>query len=150
MLKTVSHLGDEIAIGRLLSRDDVANDPTNHCVPIFQVLQDPIDKSKAIIVMKYLRPFNDPELRTIGEVVDFIAQTLEVRLYGIKSKAVTNLQDKQGISFLHRQRVAHRFVLLALCVSCVVKNQGLCRCKHHDGRRTFISSGSSSGSARLP
>ncbi|KAK7691435.1 hypothetical protein QCA50_004834 [Cerrena zonata] len=90
MLKTVSHFDDEIPIGRLLSRDEVADDPTNHCVPVYQLLQDPIDQSKAIIVMKYLRPFDDPELRTVGEVVDFVAQTLE------------------GISFLHRQRVAHR------------------------------------------
>ena len=30
------------------------------------------------MVMPYLRPFNDPEFRTIGEVVDFVSQTLEV------------------------------------------------------------------------
>lgn len=79
MLKTVPRAGDEIPIARLLSRDSLKDDPTNHCVPVFEVLQDPIDNSKFIMVMKYLRPFNDPELRTIGEVVDFISQTLEVR-----------------------------------------------------------------------
>lgn len=30
------------------------------------------------MVMPYVRPFNDPDFGAIGEVVDFIAQTLEV------------------------------------------------------------------------
>lgn len=78
MLKSVSRLGDEIPIARLLSRDSLLQDPANHCVPIFEVIEDPLDRSKEIMVMKYLRPFDDPELRTIGEVVDFVSQTLEV------------------------------------------------------------------------
>lgn len=78
MLKSVSRLDDEIPISRLLSRDSVLKDSANHCVPIFEAIQDPHDRSKAILVMKYLRPFDDPELRTIGEAVDFISQTLEV------------------------------------------------------------------------
>ena len=31
------------------------------------------------MVMPYLRPFNDPEFEAVGEVVEFITQTLEVR-----------------------------------------------------------------------
>lgn len=78
MLKSVSRLDDEIPIARLLSRDSVLEDPTNHCVPIIEPIEDPHDRNKAILVMKHLRPFDDPELRTIGEAVDFISQTLEV------------------------------------------------------------------------
>lgn len=78
MLKSVSRHGDEIPIARLLSRDGLMADPANHCVPTFEAIEDPHDRTKAILVMKYLRPFDDPEPRTIGEVVDFVSQTLEV------------------------------------------------------------------------
>lgn len=40
---------------------------------------DPLNSSQTLMVMPYLRPFDDPEFGTIGEVVDFLKQTLEVR-----------------------------------------------------------------------
>lgn len=52
--------------------------PANHCVPILDVLEDPIDPTQSLLVMPYLRPFNDPDFGAIGEVVDFVEQTLEV------------------------------------------------------------------------
>lgn len=79
MIKSVSRTRDEIPIARFLTSKDMLRDPTNHCVPLFDVLDDPNDSSKAMMVMKYLRPFDKPEFRTIGEVVEFISQTLEVR-----------------------------------------------------------------------
>lgn len=78
MLKTVSRNNNEIIIAKLLSSNALLRDPANHCVPILDVLDDPIDASKAIMIMPYLRPFDDPEFCTIGEVTDFISQTLEV------------------------------------------------------------------------
>ncbi|KAK7691417.1 hypothetical protein QCA50_004816 [Cerrena zonata] len=89
-IKTVSRASDEIAIGRFLSSKDLLQDPTNHCVPVIDVMGDPHDSSKGMIVMPYLRPFDNPPLRTIGEVVDFIEQTL------------------QGLCFIHAHGVAHR------------------------------------------
>lgn len=77
-IKSVQRSTDEIFIARLLSSDELLQDPENHCVPILDVFDDPVDDSKAFIVMPYLRPFDNPELRTIREVVDFISQTLEV------------------------------------------------------------------------
>ena len=47
-------------------------------MPILDVFTDPFDASLSLLVMPYLRPFNDPEFCTIGEVMDFIRQTLEV------------------------------------------------------------------------
>ncbi|KAK7688005.1 hypothetical protein QCA50_008375 [Cerrena zonata] len=77
-IKSVSRTTNEIAISRMLSSKDLTQDSPSHCVPILDVLDDPNDSTKAMIIMPYLRPFDDPELRTIGEVVDFISQTLEV------------------------------------------------------------------------
>lgn len=81
MIKVVSRVDNEISIARYLTRNDLLRDPMNHCVPIFDAFDDPIDPSRSLMVMKYLRPFNDPEFRAVGEVIDFIHQTLEVRFY---------------------------------------------------------------------
>ncbi|KAK7691445.1 hypothetical protein QCA50_004844 [Cerrena zonata] len=90
MIKLVSKTNNEVPIASLLSTPELLQDPTNHCVPIFDVLDDPLEPTKALLVMPYLRPFDDPEFRTIGEVVDFVSQTLE------------------GLVFIHKQNVAHR------------------------------------------
>ncbi|KAI0077838.1 hypothetical protein K474DRAFT_1707019 [Panus rudis PR-1116 ss-1] len=89
-LKVVDRATQEAQIGQYLSRLEVRDDPRNHCVPILDVLPDPLDLSHQLIVMPYLRPFNDPEFMTIGEVADFARQTLE------------------GLTFMHAQGVAHR------------------------------------------
>lgn len=81
MIKLVSKTNNEVPIASLLSTPELLQDPTNHCVPIFDVLDDPLEPTKALLVMPYLRPFDDPEFRTIGEVVDFVSQTLEVGIY---------------------------------------------------------------------
>lgn len=80
-IKSVERSTDEVSIARLLSTNELLKDPENHCVPILDALDDPLDGSKALMVMPYLRPFDNPELRTIGEVVDFIDQTLEVNCF---------------------------------------------------------------------
>ncbi|CAL1711872.1 unnamed protein product [Somion occarium] len=89
-LKTVSKHNNEISIARFVSSPERLQDPTNHCVPIFDVFDDPLDSSQAFIVMPYLRPFDNPEFRTIGEVIDFVYQTLE------------------GLCVMHHLCVAHR------------------------------------------
>lgn len=47
-------------------------------MPVLDVLNDPFDLLEVLMVMPYLRPFDDLEFQTIGEVVDFVSQTLEV------------------------------------------------------------------------
>ncbi|GBE78924.1 predicted protein [Sparassis crispa] len=89
-LKSVEKDGSEVTIARFLSRPELRLDPTNHCVPMVDILPDPIDSKAAILIMLYLRPFNDPGFGAIGEVVEFMRQTLE------------------GLCFLHDQGVAHR------------------------------------------
>ncbi|KAJ2978676.1 hypothetical protein NUW54_g11251 [Trametes sanguinea] len=69
-------------------------DPRNHCVPIREILPDPKDPNLALMVMPYLRPCNHPEFGTVGDVVEFVDQTLE------------------GLVFMHSYRVAHRDIAM--------------------------------------
>ena len=68
----------EANIGRLLSKEPLASDPKNHCVPILDILQVPDEQDKIIIVMPMLRRFDNPRFDTFGEVVDFFSQVFEV------------------------------------------------------------------------
>ncbi|OSD00975.1 kinase-like protein [Trametes coccinea BRFM310] len=70
-------------------------DETNHCVPIREILPDPHDPEFALMVMPFLRPCNNPEFSTVGDVIEFVDQTLE------------------GLVFMHRHRVAHRDIAVA-------------------------------------
>ncbi|KAL6303435.1 hypothetical protein BKA93DRAFT_788470 [Sparassis latifolia] len=89
-LKSVERDGNEVRIAQYLFKSDARSDPLNHCVPVVDVLQDPLDPKLSILIMLYLRPFNDPEFGTIGEAVEFMRQTLE------------------GLCYLHSRGVAHR------------------------------------------
>ncbi|KAI0330367.1 hypothetical protein GY45DRAFT_1250953 [Cubamyces sp. BRFM 1775] len=70
-------------------------DPQNHCVRIHEILPDPFDPGLGLMVMPYLRPCNNPEFATIGDVVEFVDQTLE------------------GLVFMHQHNIAHRDVAAA-------------------------------------
>ncbi|KAI0765741.1 hypothetical protein BD413DRAFT_637951 [Trametes elegans] len=52
----------------------------NHFVKIHEILPDPLNPERALMVMPYLRPCNDPPFGTIGDVIEFVDQTLEVGL----------------------------------------------------------------------
>ncbi|EPQ58920.1 hypothetical protein GLOTRDRAFT_35157 [Gloeophyllum trabeum ATCC 11539] len=79
ILKHTKRSTPEIGIASFLSSEQYRHDPRNHCVPILDVFHDLLEPDKAFMVMPLLRPFNDPEFGAIGEVFDFVAQTLEVR-----------------------------------------------------------------------
>ncbi|EMD33660.1 hypothetical protein CERSUDRAFT_107977 [Gelatoporia subvermispora B] len=80
----------EVEIGRLFSEEPFASEPRNHCVPIFETLQDPFDADYQIIVMPFLRGYDKPQFQTIGELAEFWRQAFE------------------GLHFMHEHRVAHR------------------------------------------
>ncbi|KAH9937740.1 hypothetical protein B0H21DRAFT_758124 [Amylocystis lapponica] len=80
----------EAEISQFLSSPPLSEDPHNHSVPIHDILQIPDNEDTILLVMPLLRPFNDPELQTIGEAFDFVHQLFE------------------GLKFLHDQHVAHR------------------------------------------
>lgn len=77
-LKHVTKTTPEIEIGRYLASNDLSTDPTNHCVPLLDVLQDPRDTEHVILVFPLLRRIDSPLFGSIRECVDFVNQTLEV------------------------------------------------------------------------
>ncbi|KAF7311480.1 Protein kinase domain-containing protein [Mycena kentingensis (nom. inval.)] len=89
MLKVVSISTHpyEVDIARLFSS---ASSPRNHCIDIIEVLHDPKDADKKILVMPHLKPFHKPKFDTVGEVVDCFRQIFE------------------GVEFMHENYVAHR------------------------------------------
>jgi hypothetical protein len=68
----------EVEIGQYLSSGSLRADPRNHCVPFIDVLEVPEDEATVIIVMPFLRPFDDPPFSTVGEVMECLGQLLEV------------------------------------------------------------------------
>ncbi|KAJ2998331.1 hypothetical protein NUW54_g7042 [Trametes sanguinea] len=87
-IKTVSRKDQELHVAQFLS--SFKKTDKNHCVEVLDVLTDPLDTERALMVMPYLRPYNNPEFVTVGDVMDFVHQMLE------------------GLAFMHDHRVAHR------------------------------------------
>ncbi|KAI0744029.1 hypothetical protein C8Q80DRAFT_1107223 [Daedaleopsis nitida] len=81
---------DEALIGQYLSSPPLSDDPQNHCCPILDVLDDPLDAEIHILVMPLLRPYDKPAMDTVGEAVAFFRQAFE------------------GLLFMHKHHVAHR------------------------------------------
>ncbi|KAM5537890.1 hypothetical protein V8D89_008366 [Ganoderma adspersum] len=103
----------EIEIARFLCS---IRDGQNHSVSLLEVMEDPQEPGMCFMVMPYLLPFNDPEFEAVGEVVDFVNQTLE------------------GLAFMHKHRVAHRDVAAA---NIMMDGKALYPNGHHPVRRTF-------------
>ncbi|TFK92749.1 hypothetical protein K466DRAFT_581658 [Polyporus arcularius HHB13444] len=80
----------EIDIALFLSSPPLATDPRNHCCPVLEVLDDPYDTDRRLMVMPLLRIYNDPKFVTVGEAVEFFRQAFE------------------GVQFMHEHHVAHR------------------------------------------
>ena len=68
----------EAEIGRLFSTEPLASDPRNHSVPIYDVLQSPLDESIIFLVMPYLIRHHEVRFETIGEAVECFRQLFEV------------------------------------------------------------------------
>ncbi|KAJ7165137.1 hypothetical protein C8R46DRAFT_1192814 [Mycena filopes] len=80
----------EVDIGNLFSSPGLSDSPRNHCIRILEVLKDPEDDEKQIIVMPRLIKFYLPIFDTVGEVIDCFRQIFE------------------GVQFMHQHYVAHR------------------------------------------
>ncbi|KAI1795576.1 hypothetical protein LXA43DRAFT_1090740 [Ganoderma leucocontextum] len=84
----------EAEIGKHFSTEPLASDPHNRCVPIYDVLQSPLDKSIALLVMPYLMRYHELRFGTIGEAIECFGQLFE------------------GLEFIHAQHVAHRDIMV--------------------------------------
>ena len=67
----------ELRTMQLFSSSEVARDLRNHCVPLLNVIEIPNTRQK-LMVMPFLRPFNNPRFQTFGEFVAFFTQVCEV------------------------------------------------------------------------
>jgi len=83
------HSTSEIEISRYFSQEDFLADSRNHCVPLLDVL-DPGEGEHVFLVIPLLRNFENPELESVEDAIDFVGQTLE------------------GLAFMHEKGVAHR------------------------------------------
>lgn len=101
-IKVVPTTSEELRIARMLSSEEHAHN--NHCVPVLDVLPDPTSSSHALLVMPFLRPFDDPQFEVVEEAVEFIRQTLEVRLYPEVCVLRLILQYIVGIMFHSQSR----------------------------------------------
>ncbi|KAJ6492472.1 kinase-like domain-containing protein [Mycena vitilis] len=92
MLKSISteRHPEEIRIARLLGSPPHKDNPLNHSIPIFEVLQDPEDDDKQILVMPLFLVFHRPIFDTVAEVIDCFRQIFE------------------GIQYMHQNFIAHR------------------------------------------
>jgi len=79
----------ELRITQIFSSPELARDPRNHCVPLLDVIEIPKTGQK-LMVMPFLRPFNNPHFQTFGEFVAFFTQVCE------------------GLQFMHQRNIAHR------------------------------------------
>lgn len=59
--------------------------------------------------MPVLRPFNDPNFTSFGEIVDFVNQTLEVCV-STSCQFFSEYHIVQGLVYMHDKNVAHRLV----------------------------------------
>ncbi|THU94251.1 hypothetical protein K435DRAFT_779516 [Dendrothele bispora CBS 962.96] len=80
---------NELVRSGLLSMDD----PHNHCVPVYEILQVPESNTIHLVVMPFLRNWlndlGDAPFDTVGEALGFIGQLFE------------------GVQLLHHNRIAH-------------------------------------------
>ncbi|TFY55072.1 hypothetical protein EVG20_g9454 [Dentipellis fragilis] len=81
---------EEITINQYLSSEPLASDPHNRCAQALEVFKLPDEEQVYMMVMKSLRPFDNPVFATFGEAVAFFTQLFE------------------GLQFLHEHKVAHR------------------------------------------
>ncbi|KAI0676119.1 kinase-like domain-containing protein [Trametes maxima] len=91
-IKSFLKEGQELHIAQFFS---AIQNPMNHCVPVHAILPDPHDSEIALMVMPFLRPCNNPDFSTVGDIIEFVDQTLE------------------GLAFMHRHGVAHRDIDVA-------------------------------------
>ena len=98
----------ELQLNRLFSSETLASNPRNHCAPLLDVIQLPNDPP--IMVHPQLRLYYNPPFHTYGEFVAFFGQICEVcRL--LSQLVSLPYSTIQGIQFMHRNHVAHRYLL---------------------------------------
>lgn len=96
-IKEISRNSAELAISRMVSSKEFSCHPFNHCVEIFDVLDDCAFPDKSLLVMQFLHPCDDPPFDNVEEVMEFIRQTLEVSTLVLHRKMRDDIIPNSGI-----------------------------------------------------
>ncbi len=77
MVEKSKHPYEEEII-RHLNREQIISDPSNHTVPLLEILQSPLDPNVIFIVMPYLLRIYTVKFATVGEAVECLHQLFKV------------------------------------------------------------------------
>jgi hypothetical protein len=81
LIKELETGSEEAKIAMMLSAQDIHAEPENHCIPVIDHFEDPVNTTTSYLVMPYLRPSHiDPDFLYVEEMVDFVNQVLEVSI----------------------------------------------------------------------
>ena len=152
----------EEQIIRFLSDTPQSIDPRNHSVPVYDVLQSPIDQDIILLVMPYLVPVEQYRFATVGEVMEYFRQIFEVIIRHVRSTC-RRMGTKSRLlgSAVHAQSP---YRILARCLNCnrdwlgmftkTPRQQRPAVGERHDGTNTAVvrctTSHASSPHLRLP
>lgn len=74
-----SRYPDEEELNRFLTMSEPqASDHHNHSIPVYDILQSPLDSNVLFMAMPYLVRINRVKFATVGEVVECFRQLFEV------------------------------------------------------------------------
>lgn len=96
----------ELSIALYLTSDDRKADPQNHTVPVIDHFELDSEPETSFIVMPHLFHFDEPTFYAVDEALDFVFQTLQVRL--LPCIPTIHEISFQGLVYMHSQGVAHR------------------------------------------
>ena len=91
----------ESNIAIMLNEERYRQDSRNHSVPILDTFADDQDPSVSYMVMPFLREIDWPEFETVAEVVDFVDQILEVRIFPRSTTSFTSLRFRDLLSCMN-------------------------------------------------
>ncbi|KAK0502005.1 hypothetical protein EDD18DRAFT_1306655 [Armillaria luteobubalina] len=96
-LKKVSrtNFSYKVDLALFLTSPQLSDNPKNHCVPIYEVLQSPCEPDVQIMAMPHLHEIYSPDFDTVGKFLDEFHQIFD------------------GMEFMHQNFVAHRLVSLS-------------------------------------
>ena len=109
-LKRVRTDSEELSIATLFSQETARSDPTNHCVPILDVIGDEEEPTISYIVMPFLRHIDRPPFEGLGDIIRFVDHMLEVSPFQNRVRIRFADFKLKGLTFMHQHGVAHRYV----------------------------------------
>lgn len=68
----------EESIIHLFSTEPLASDPHNYTIPVYDLLQSPLDHNSTLLVMPYLVRIQNYRFATVGEAMECFRQLFEV------------------------------------------------------------------------